>query len=215
MTHESDASSYSSPSSEQESEILHEISLPYRLEQVSRLGLPPTAELIEATQAVIIGLQDPTTTEEQLRSAWSEYAGIVEGVVEAVDLDHTNPKAYQRAQISALVDKALLFRTAGDMTRYLEELDHAEVYAFNGNLDDVVSLIGEEIDKVLPGLEMSSEILVIKLRGVISDEMREILRDLIHDGDDYEDIVNNAYGMILEEGGDPEVVLAQLGVLEA
>jgi hypothetical protein len=100
------------------------------------------------------------------------------------------------------------------MTRYLEELDHAEEYAFNAKLDDVRALIGDEIDRTLPSLEMSSEVLVLKLRGVISDDNREHLRDLINNGDDYEDIVNNAYNMIEDEGGDADEVLGKLGVLE-
>lgn len=181
---------------------------------VERLGLPQTPELVEASEAIIAGLRDLTTAEPKLRAAWVEYARIVEAMVEAVDPDNTQLEAYRRAQISALINKALVFRTVDNMTRYLEELDHAEEYAFNAKLDDVRALIGDEIDRTLPSLEMSSEVLVLKLRGVISDDNREHLRDLINNGDDYEDIVNNAYNMIEDEGGDADEVLGKLGVLE-
>jgi hypothetical protein len=100
------------------------------------------------------------------------------------------------------------------MIRYLEELDHAEVYALNIGLEDVSAVLTREIDRKLPDLGISSEILVLKLRGIINDENREVLRDLINDGDDYEDIVNTAYNMIEDEGRDADEVLAALGVLE-
>lgn len=60
---------------------------------------------------------------------------------------------------------------------------------------------------------MSSEVLVLKLKGVVSEENREFLRDLIDEGDDFEDMINHVYGMILEEGSDPDEVLAELGVI--
>jgi hypothetical protein len=179
-------------------------------ELVEQLDFRPSPELTEASQAVIAGLRDGVTAESQLSLAWGEYARISEEIVE----EALDPKQYTRWQIGALIHKALLFRAANIMIRYLEELDHAEVYALNIGLEDVSAVLTREIDRKLPDLGISSEILVLKLRGIINDENREVLRDLINDGDDYEDIVNTAYNMIEDEGRDADEVLAALGVLE-
>jgi hypothetical protein len=198
------------PESRETSDESLELTVHGVAELVEQLDFRPSPELIEASRAVIAGLRDEMTTELQLSLAWGEYARMSEGIIEE-DLD---PKRYARGQIGALIHKALLFRAADITVRYLEELDHAEVYALNVGLDDVSAVLTREIDRKLPELEMSSEVLVLKLRGIISDENREVLRDLINDGDDYEDIVNNAYNMIEDENRDADEVLAALGVLE-
>jgi hypothetical protein len=62
--------------------------------------------------------------------------------------------------------------------------------------------------------EMSPEILVMKLNGIVSEENRAFLCELIEQGDEWEDVIGHVYGMILEEGGDPDEVLSELGVIE-
>ncbi|RYF29402.1 MAG: hypothetical protein EOO17_01560 [Chloroflexi bacterium] len=166
-------------------------------------------ELQDAATAIIDGLIAPDTNDSQLKLAWIEYAKLIEGIVEA----NKDRIAYARAQIEAIIHKALIFQSAGNLLRYLEELDRAEVYAHNEGIDEISTIINNKIKNTLEPLAMSSEVLVLRLRGCISEVNRDFLRDLIEAGDDFEDMLNHAYGMILEDGGDPDVVFAELGII--
>jgi len=177
---------------------------------LDKLAFHPTPALVEARAAIVAGLADESTDGLLLSRAWGEYADITEAMVGSAE----DPATYTRAQIGAIIHKALIFSVAGDTLRYLEELDDAEVYAHNEGIDDVRGALQDEINEKTSTLEMSSEVLVMKLKGVISEENRAFLRDLIEQGDDFEDMISHAYGMILEEGGDPDEVLAGVGVIE-
>jgi hypothetical protein len=173
-------------------------------------GFRPTPELGEATEAVLRGLRNKNTDKSTLQQAWIELAKITEKIVESPE---TNPDEYDKAQIAAILYKASLFHRAGDAPRYILELDIAEVYAFNRNLDQLSTAVASELDKVCETLEMSSEVLIVKLKGILDESSREHLRDLLADGDDFEDMVNNAHAMMLDEGADPDEVLTSMGIL--
>jgi hypothetical protein len=170
-------------------------------------------ELHDAATAIIEGLTDPDTDASQLKLAWVEYAKIAERIVESTDATHENPKSYAKAQVEAIIHKSLIFHSVGNTLRYLEELDRAEVYAYNEGLDQMSTVINNEITTTVESLSMSSEVLILRLKGIVSEENREFLRDLIDEGDDFEDMINHAYGMILEGGGDPDEIFAEMGII--
>lgn len=171
-------------------------------------------ELREASLAIIDGLMNDELDTERLRLAWSEFAQIAEQIVESAETDLGDRDAYVKAQIEAMLYKALLFQTAGKTARYLEELDRAEVYALNKGYDTLSEEIDHEIATWIDTVNLSPEVLVIKLRGKIADENREFLRDLAEQGADLEDMITHAYNALLEAGEDPDAVLAEMGVLE-
>jgi len=173
-------------------------------------------ELNDAKIAIIDGLTSPSIEPSQLRLAWIEYAKISEQIVESVINNPEAPNAYEKAQIEAIIHKALIFKSAGNILRYLEELDCAEVYAYNINLgfDEISMILCQEISKTVETLDMSPEVLLLKLKDVIEEDNREFLRDLINEGSDLEDIISAAYGMLIDEGKDPDSTLTELGVLD-
>lgn len=178
---------------------------------IEQFGFHPTSALMEANEAIIAGLADETTDRRHLRQAWIEYSKIAEGIVEATGED---PVSYAKAQVAANIHKALLFQAIGDMLRYLHELDLAQLSASMYEFREVKETLQAEVDEKVDTLEMSSEVLVIKLRGVISIDNRLFLYDLLEQGGAFEDIVGHAYGMLLEEGEDPDEVLAEIGAIE-
>lgn len=180
------------------------------IEQSNFYNIP---EFQKATAAIINGLTDINASESQLKLAWIEYAKIAEHIVESTEATQENPKTYAKTQIEAILHKSLIFQTTGNTLRYLEELDRAEVYAFNEGFDEMSKVINNEITDKIESLDMSSEVLVLKLKGIVNEENREFLRDLIDGGDDFEDMVNHVYGIVLEEGGDPDEILAKLGII--
>lgn len=174
---------------------------------LSILDLDETPDLLEARLAVIAGLTDTETDPATMRAAWIQYAMIIEKIAELAD-------DLPRAQIAATIHKALIFRDVSMLQRYIEELDIAEVYAANMNMVEISDVLGQEIERVIEPLEMSSVDFIIKLRWYISDANRAHLRDLVAAGDDPEVVINNTYAMILDEGGDPDEVLQELGMIE-
>lgn len=170
-------------------------------------------ELHEASLAIIDGLMNEGLDKERLQLAWSEFAKIAERIVESAETAAGDTGAYVKAQIEAILYKALLFQTAGKIERYLEELDQTQVLALNAGHDSLSAEIDREIEAWIDTVELSPEILIVKLRGRIADENREFLRDLLEQGADLEDMVTHAYNALLEEGEDPDEVLAELGVL--
>lgn len=178
---------------------------------IETLDFRASSELIEASSAIVDGISKFGDRDPRIRAAWVEYAKISE---QMIDGNETDRVAYSRAQIAAIIHKSLIFRAVGNNLRYISELDSAEVYAFNEGLDEISSGIQTEIDTVIDTLEMSPEVFLIKLKGVVSEANREHLRDLIDQGDDLDDMIGNVYAIILEEGGDPDEILGGMGVLD-
>lgn len=171
------------------------------------LGLERTPELHEAADILVAVLKDVSDPDADRTQAWQEYSTIAEDSVErSVD--------YGRAQIAAIIHKAGIFKAANDPLRYVSELDGAQTYAFNAGLNNVAQALADEIETVGDTLEPSPELLVVRLSGLIVEQNREYLRDLIDDGATLDDLVGDAYGMIIEAGGDPDETLRRIGMIE-
>lgn len=182
------------------------------VEELSSITHP---DITKAGVAVIDALKTSENIEEEkLRAAWVEYGRITEAFVDSIEESPDNPKARLKAQIAAIINKAYIFQLTGNTERYLEELDIAEVFAANEGLEDVRATLATEINNHIEQLPLTPEVLILKLKGVIEDDNREFLRDLANGGTDLEDLIGSAYGMILEEGGDPEEALASIGITE-
>ena len=177
------------------------------IERLTQLTRPEITEIA----AIIIETQRISSEEKvQLQKLWIEYAKRVEAYINSIEA----PKARSAAQIAAIINKAFIFQQTGNTTRYLEELDDAEVYAANGGFNAVSTSLDVEIKSATESLELSPEKVVLKLRGIIDDANRAYLKDLMRDGADLEDIIGHAYGIILEEGKDPDEVLVMIGITE-
>lgn len=201
-----------------------------------------TPDLDEATEAVLAALAEETDNTTRRRQAWIEYDKIRQGLIETETSLDDDQTVHAKPQLAAIIHKALIFDRAGLKERYLEELDDATVYArnkvrvfkshadaqrfydglddpdgyfYDQTLDEISTRLAAERDALLGSLELSPATLVVKLRPEISESNFEFLRDQMEAGDDLEDMINHAYGAILDSGGDPDVVLTRLGVLEA
>jgi hypothetical protein len=174
-------------------------------------GFLGSADLSDATTAVLAGLSDPETPKASMQLAWIELSDITEGIVDSAE---QNGRDRAKAQIAAIIHKALIFKSAGDQMRYLMEIDLAEVYADNINETQLSTAVTDEIDAGLEGLEMSSEVLIIKLRYSMSESNREDLRGMFFDGDDFQAIREDAYARLIKEEKDPYLVLRNIGALD-
>ena len=169
-----------------------------------------TIDLERINTEIITLLADPTVEPTVLREAWAMRATIAEAFIETLEPTVDNPKLRERVQFDMMVDKASIFEQAGDTLRYAKELDTAEGFAIQQNFDDILDSLTQELNEKTAELDDSPDALVIKLRGHVSFQNREYLRDLIYDGIDTEDLLGTVYGMILDEGGDPVEVLASI-----
>ena len=168
---------------------------------------------LDRINSVIVGmLKNPSTDPSDLRQAWSVREILTEEFIDSLEPTPDNPNLKSRVQFDIMVDKAMLFEAAGNNVRYLEDLDTAEAFASNSNLYEVTNSIGEELDDKIQELGSTPEELILKLRGVIEFSDRYYLRKLLAEGADYEDLIDNIFRIILEEGGDPDEVLKQFGV---
>jgi len=174
------------------------------------LGLELSPELTEMVLALRTALMDTEFDPEALRQLWIEYSLQFRALAEQAD----DPEVYTKIQIGAILHKAFIFRDTGHELRYLEELDSADIYAFNVGFDELSSVLSAEIDSKTAKLEPSPERLILQLRGKVSDDNRAYLWDLWAEEQDYDDLVNHVYETLLEDGEDPEEVLRELGVLE-
>jgi hypothetical protein len=170
---------------------------------------------LDRINAIIkIMLTDEMTSTADLQEAWAVREFACEIFVNTLEPTPDNPNLRNRAQFDIMVDKAKLFEEVGDVIRYLEDLDDAEEFAINSHLDDVAISIGEELDAKIKELGDTPRELILKLRGTVKLSNRAYLRELIAEGIDYEDLLGNIYGMILDEEGDPDEIFARLGIAE-
>lgn len=171
-------------------------------------------DLDEINSAIIEMLMDENADASNLQQAWLVRAILTEDFVDSLVPSLDNPNPRPRVQFDIMVDTAIIFETAGDIVRYLEELDAAEAFALNNHLEDVAESVGRELDEKIKKIGTSPEELILKLRGKIEFSNRDYLRRLLADGINYDDLIGNVYRMILKEGGDPDATLAELGVTE-
>lgn len=157
-------------------------------------------------------LKSQTVTSEELQNTWQQRAILAEEFVDSLRSNPENSAKRAEAQFVIMVDKSLVFEKAGDHIRSLEDLDAAEVFALNSNLEEMAEPLGKELDEEIRKLGNSSRELLLKLRGIVEFSNRDYLRDLLAEGLDYEDLLGNVYAMIIEEGSDPDVFFKEIGL---
>ncbi len=167
-------------------------------------------ELMNVSLNIAEILKTNSEDKTELQSLWTEWSDLVEAYVDSIE----HAKLRAEAQIATFINKAFIFQLAGNTVHYLEELDDAAVYAANEGFEAVASSLALEIDNAVEALDLSPEKVVLKLRGIVEDANREYLKELIRNEADLEDIIGATYGIIIEEGGNPDVVLAGLGITE-
>ncbi|MEO8912192.1 MAG: hypothetical protein ABI303_04410 [Candidatus Saccharimonas sp.] len=177
---------------------------------IEALGLELTPELTDIIAALKVALLEPSFDPNLLQQLWTDYAVGFETFTEQLE----SPELYTKAQVLAMLCKALLFRDTERKLRYLEELNKTEVYAANAGLDHLFELLCTELNTATAELAAGPERLILALRGKISDDNQVYLWDLWADEQDLEDLLNNAYEILLGEGEDPDEVLSELGILE-
>jgi hypothetical protein len=178
---------------------------------IDRLGFELVSKLKVIIATLKKALANPNTNLDRLRPLWTEYSQRFEELAERTD----SSEEYAIAQIAAIIYKAHIFRDIGKELRYLEELDKADMYSTDIGSAAFSTLISEEIDLRVAELEESAERLILQLRGKVSDANRAQMWDLWTEEQDYEDLVNHAFEMLLEDGEDPNEVLTELGALES
>lgn len=172
---------------------------------------------LNRVNSVIIELLSSTNPDAvELREAWTVRAILAEEYVDSLEETAENPNLRTIAQLFIMVDKAKIFEKTGNVVRYLEDLDAAEALALNFHLDELADPISTELDEKSKELGQSPQELLLKLRGYISFADRDYLRELLEEEIDYDDLLGNIYGMIIEEdeNADPDKVFAQLGITQ-
>ena len=191
----------------------HEPTFPSPEHELSR-GEQFTLDLDRVNAVIESMLSNKSTNPGELKEAWAIRAILAEEFVDSLEPTPENPALRARVQFDIMVDKAILFEKTGDQLRYLEDLDAAEEFAYNENLIEVSESLTEELDEKIAELGTSPSEIIMKLRRHIDFANRDYLRELLADGMTYQDFLGNVYGMILEEDGDPDEVLGQLGLTE-
>lgn len=168
-----------------------------------------TQDLSRVNAEIVAMLTAGTASLSDLREAWTVRAVLTEQFIDSLE-----DGARVRVQFDILVDKALIFEKNGNLARFLEELDSAEAFAHMQHMDQEAQSVGDEIDAKISELGNTPEELVTKLRDYIEFSNRDYLRELLADGMDHDDFLGNVYGMILDEGGDPDEVFKKIGITE-
>ena len=107
-----------------------------------------SVEMNQARMVILDALAASHIQPELMKDIWTEYADICEQSVDQASPEAT-PELRAKLQIAMLIHKALIFREAGDSTRYIEELADAKIYAHNAYLDDVTHAIDKEFEPEL------------------------------------------------------------------
>ena len=177
---------------------------------IDLLDMELSPEIGEIIAALKLALEDSTFDPEALRQLWLEYSLRFEAFAGTDDEnDH-----YAKAQFGAIIHKALLLRDAARHARYLEELNLAEVdTARVGGFDELNAALTTTLNAELSQLESVPLRLILQLRGRIDQGDQLQLWDIWVETQDYEELVDRAYEMILGYGKeDPDEVLHELGI---
>lgn len=161
-----------------------------------QLDFYETAELREARQAILMALREESDDPVRRRKVWTEYAIIGEHMVDDADQTGQNIAPRAKAQIALIIHKALIFREAGQVPRYIQELDCAETYADAKRFYAVASTLEAELEAVVSSAELSPESFLAKLKGEISEMNRDFLRRELEDGAELGDVVAAASDML-------------------
>ena len=111
-----------------------------------QLDFHVTPELNEAGQAVLMALSEQTTDLSRRQAAWTEYGLIGEQIVDNVDITGQRIEPRAKMQLALIIHKALIFREAQQIPRYIEELDYAETYADTKRFYDIASILERQLD---------------------------------------------------------------------
>lgn len=161
-----------------------------------QLDFYESSELREARQAVLIALREEADDPARRREAWTEYAIVSEHMVDDADLTGQDIASRAKAQIALIIHKALIFREADQVARYIQELDHAETYADAKRFHVVASTLEAELDAVVSTAALSPESFLAKLKGEISEMNRDFLKRELEDGAELADVVDAASDML-------------------
>ena len=99
------------------------------------------------------------------------------------------------------------------MTRFVAELDQAQEYAFGEYLDDLNQALHTELEEAIAHMGISPEVVLVKLKGIISEDRLLKLRDLLREGSPLNDTIAGYYDMLLvdDDTGFDEILKA-LGI---
>lgn len=150
--------------------------------------------------------------------AWLDY---LEASAELVDLAlmEGGDEAFTRAEISARIHQAMIYRALGNVTRYFGELKKTERYVYEEGLaedDQIDTAIYDELEAFLSKTTLTSESVEAFLLSheVLSKENMASLNEDIRNGFGLQDILGEIYEMLEVQGDDPEVIFRQLGFPE-
>jgi hypothetical protein len=169
-------------------------------------------DLSKIDSILVDKLLDSATDTADLRQAWSIRSFITERYIESLKSNEDTIDTTSKAQFDLMVDKAEIYSAAGYTLRYLEELDIAETFALSNDLNNEAELLKTSLDKMVDQLSTTPREVILKLRGSITFNNRNFLRQLTINGINYHDFMNYVHSMILAEDGKPNDVLSQLGV---
>lgn len=184
------------------------------------LGLELSSELVETVSGLKSALVDASPDAANVRQLWIQYSEQFEALVEQT----TDPEAYTKAQIGVILHKALIFRDTGSELRYLEELDHAEIYAGNSEPDtdtpavatlgDLSRLLAAEIEAKTAALSPGPEWFILQLKGEMADMDREALWALWADEQDKDALIDKAYEILqrTKDGNEADRIFEDLGI---
>jgi hypothetical protein len=137
----------------------------------------------------------------------------MESTVSALEAADPAAIKHTRPRVASLLHKALIFKQAGNMARYVTELDAVEDAVFFEKKDQTLLSIRAEIEKEIVLLPLTPELAVVRLSGYIEQDDKFYLKDLVEQGDDLQDILGSAYGMLVDQNEDPDKIFRRAGIL--
>jgi hypothetical protein len=178
---------------------------------IESLDFHEPIQLKLAAEVVVGALEDGDESAQQ--QAWLEYSVLLEHIVDKESGRSLDPKAYPRIRIAALIHKALIFYKVKDMTHFVDELDQAQEYAFGEHLDELNQALHTELEVAIAHMGISPEVVLIKLKGIISEDRLRKLRDLLREGSQLNDMIAGHYDMLLvDDDTSIDKILAALGI---
>ena len=198
-------------------------------------------EIKSATDAVIasFGMTDNQSISDQ-NEAWLLYAAASNEIINRA-LTRSGEGAWERATVSSMIHKAMVYKTVGDAVHYFGELQAAEEFAYQGvstygvidevihvALDNYLDSTGLSFEKVkaylLKGTETEEHARIQKgeepredsddPRDTLPDSLVDIqlaIEEELRNGADLQVILGEVYQMLTERGEDPVPVFKGLG----
>lgn len=111
------------------------------------LDFEETPALAEERIAILAMIAEGTDDPAQKEAAWIKYDKVGETLVDTT-VDHLDIKKREKLHIALIIHKALLFREAQNVERYIEELEWAYTYADRTGLHEIADGIDTALDEV-------------------------------------------------------------------